>query len=214
MHQSPSDPSMSEPITLSLALKLPKCSNSYNAEGGTFGVISTAGVNIKEREKAFHEELRNRNGKWTELKGSPTSSTSIEEALNQTQGFANLVNATAIALMIEGPMRADEWGSLVDGNRKKGIIYVSGDASEKQLDLLSRRKCHGLVGQLPYEMGFFAIKVLNQLVRNQTTVQDEIIGTNVVTHIQVPVVLPEPIAEQNRIGGLPLLVTFSLDSSL
>lgn len=74
-------------------------------------------------------------------------------------------------------MRADEWESLVDGNREKGIIYVSGDASLNQLDLLSRRKCHGLVGQLPYEMGFLAIQVLNQLVRNQTTVQDEIIGT-------------------------------------
>lgn len=81
--------------------QIAKVLKQLQPDGGTFGVISRAGVNIMEREKGFrYELLENSNGVWTEVEGSPTSPTSTEEALNQTQGFADL-NATAIALMLE-----------------------------------------------------------------------------------------------------------------
>lgn len=187
-----------------LGTQIAKVLKQLQPEGGTFGVISTPGANIAERENGFrYELLENSNNVWSELMGSPTSFKDHQEGLNQTQEFANL-NPTAIALMLEGPMKDDNWEPLVDSNSEKGIVYVAGDDSDKQLDLLSRRKCQGLVGQLPYEMGYIAMQVLDELVRNQTY-PDEIVGTNVVTHIQVPLILPPLTVDENRTGGLAIV---------
>jgi ABC-type sugar transport system substrate-binding protein len=187
-----------------LGTQIAKVLKQLQPEGGTFGVLSTPGANIEERENGFrYELLENSNHVWVEITGSPTSFQNHAEALNQTQDLADQ-NPTAIALMLEGPMKEDAWEPLVDSNSEKNIIYVAADGSDNQLDLLSRRKCQGLVGQLPYEMGFIAMQVLDELVRNQT-IQQEIVGTNVVTHIQVPLVLPPLYVDENRLGGLAVV---------
>lgn len=183
--------------------QIAKVLKQLKPNGGTVGVISTGLANVKERENAFRKELlQNSNGVWKEVEKSPSNSGSDAEAVNDTEAFAQL-DSTAIALMLESPMRTQQWEPLVQKYRENDIVYVSGDASVNQLDMLSRRKCHGLVGQLPYEMGYLSIQALYDLVQGET-IEQEIVGINVVTHIMVPLVLPELVVDDNRIGQIAI----------
>jgi ABC-type sugar transport system substrate-binding protein len=77
-------------------------------------------------------------------------------------------------------MRSGLWKDFVDENRHLNITLVSGDAMPNQLEFLSRGYAQGLVGQLPYQMGFMAMKTLYDLAEGGL-VSEEIIGTNVLT---------------------------------
>lgn len=73
-----------------------------------------------------------------------------------------------------------------------------------QLELLDRGYAHGLVGQLPYEMGALSIQTLHDLLQGREP-RGEMIGTNVLNHINIPLVLPELEVDHNLVGNLYLV---------
>jgi hypothetical protein len=85
-------------------------------------------------------------------------------------------------------MRSGLWKDFVDENRHLNITPVSGDAMPNQLEFPSRGYAQGLVGQLPYH----GIHGHENLIRSCEggLVSEEIIGTNVLTHLEIPLVLP------------------------
>ena len=97
-----------------------------------------------------------------------------------------------------------------------GIFYgigILGSGLAVQLELLSRRYAHGLVAQLPYEMGLMSIDSLLTLAMtasrgddgsNQAQL-DNFQGTNVLYHLQVPLVLPELNVDENYLDRLSIL---------
>ena len=83
---------------------------------------------------------------------------------------------------------------------------------EKQLDLMAQKKVDGLVGQLPYEMGLLSIQKLYDIVveGKNITEKTDIFGTNVLSHLEIPLVLPPYTINQNLIGNLLFFWLYSL----
>jgi ABC-type sugar transport system substrate-binding protein len=101
-------------------------------------------------------------------------------------------NVTAIFSVAADPMRTnDVWTKFYDEYvRPRNITVVCGDDMKIQLEYLSKRYVQALVGQLPYDMGVLSLQTLYDLARGQT-IPHKIIVTNILTHIFVPLNLPE-----------------------
>lgn len=190
-----------------LGTQIAKLLRQLHPNGGTFSVVASAQPNIVTREAGFREELLkdNKPGEtpiWTELLGSPSDAeTNVTLALEQVVQFAQ-EKPDAIVPMMGAPMRADGFTEFVKTFRKLNITLVSGDAMPNQLAFLERRYVDGLVGQLPYEMGYIAMHVLHDIVTSGKQPSQEIYGTNVATHIMVPLILPKITVDNNLIGNL------------
>ena len=171
--------------------------------GGTYGVIAHSSPNLQERLRGFEDEIL-KDGLWTPVQGSPSDyKSNLTLIIEQMNGFAQQ-NATAVVPVMGAAMRSGGWKEFVDKHRDSGMKFVSGDAMANQLEFLDRGFAHGLVGQLPYEMGFLALEILNGLIEEENVYPD-IIGTNVLTHILVPLVLPELVVDHNLIGNLHIV---------
>mmetsp|Transcript_3441 Transcript_3441/g.5037 ORF Transcript_3441/g.5037 Transcript_3441/m.5037 type:complete len:525 (-) Transcript_3441:479-2053(-) len=92
----------------------------------------------------------------------------------------------------------DQWKIFVKRNRHLQLVVA--DALPLQLGLLSRNYAGGLVEQLPYEMGELSMTALLELVEGRPYPKFK--GTNVLEHINVPLVLPHLSVNQNHLGGL------------
>jgi ABC-type sugar transport system substrate-binding protein len=174
--------------------------------GGTYGLITSAeSENLQERVRGFIHEMDHEGEIWSQVPGSPADiQGSVFVAMDKMHEFANApVPPTAIVPVMGAPMRSGTWKQFVDEHRNKNITLVCGDAMPTQLEFLSRRYVRGLVGQLPYEMGAISTQILYDILngKNVTPGQD-IFFTNVLTHILVPLVLPELIVDHNLIGHL------------
>ena len=177
--------------------------------GGYYAMIGGNSPNFIDREHGLRSELQagpDRNHVWIEMSNSPSD---MEEnatlAIQQIYEFAAQKPAPTVIIPLAGlPMRSGLWKDMVDKTRHLNITFVSGDAMNNQLDLLNREYAHGLVGQLPYEMGYHAIQVLKDLAQNSGNgnVTKEFIGTNILTHIYVPLVLPDLYVNTNLVGDL------------
>eukprot|EP00957_Ditylum_brightwellii_P021831 1646800-Ditylum_brightwellii.AAC.1 len=115
----------------------------------------------------------------------------------------NHPDVTAIIPVLGVGMRAPNnyWSTFVKAH--PGVLLVVGDAMANQLALLGRQQCAGLVGQLPYDMGVLAMETLYQLyTTNSTQTTDSCIGTNVLEHLLIPLILPELKVDNNLLGEL------------
>jgi len=115
-------------------------------------------------------------------------------------------------------MRHENWTIFVDQYvRANNITLIGVDGADYQLDYLHRRYVDGLVGQMPYEMGWQAVTVLHDLLLSQQQQQQpssisesssilpsesSIITTNVVAYNLIPVELPHLEIDQNLLGDL------------
>jgi ABC-type sugar transport system substrate-binding protein len=181
-------------------IQLAKVLKQLVPTGGLYGTVGSTSSNIMERVRGFEYEIA-QNGLWTPVQGSPSDhQRNFSLAVDQMNEFARL-NATGIVPTMGGPMRSGRWVEFVDQNRDNNVTLVSGDAMPNQLAFLDRGYVAGLVGQLPYEMGFMSIQVLYDLIQGKTPNQ-EVIGTNVLTHLKVPLILPELTVNNNLIGNL------------
>lgn len=109
------------------------------------------------------------------------------------------------------------WKKLVQEYRN--VTLVVADGLPVQLNLLSQNYAHGLVAQLPYEMGVKSVDTLlalRQAMEAQeaqgvaspkvpTDLFPDFMGTNVLEHLQIPLVLPELIVNQNHLGHLSII---------
>jgi ABC-type sugar transport system substrate-binding protein len=181
-------------------VELAKVLKQLKPSGGLYGTVGCMSPNIHERMRGFEDEL-SAGGEWTAVEGSPGDTRrNLTVGIELMRKFAKL-NVTAITPVMGGPMRSGLWKEFVDEHRHLDITLVSGDAMPNQLEFLSRGYVQGLVGQLPYEMGFMAIKALYDLAEGGL-VSQEMIGTNVLTHLKVPLILPELTVDHNLLGNL------------
>ena len=110
-----------------------------------------------------------------------------------------------ILFLFTAAMRSGYWKEFVDEHRHKNITLVSGDAMTNQLEFLARGYVQGLVGQLPYDFGSKSVQMLYELLQDRQKPEKEIIGTNVLTHLQVPLVLPKLTVDHNLLGNLHMV---------
>eukprot|EP00977_Amphora_coffeiformis_P007119 scaffold1552_cov175-Amphora_coffeaeformis.AAC.10 len=173
--------------------------------GGTYATISSESPNLNERVRGFQDELHT-NGKWTEVPGSPSNyDGDLNLVQEQLHTFARL-NPTAIVPVSGAAMRSGGWEDFVHAHRHRNITLVSGDAMANQLEFLDRGFAQGLVGQLPYEMGWRSIQSLYDIVQQGGQRPAKIVvGTNVLSHILIPLELPELVVDHNLIGNLHVI---------
>jgi len=184
-------------------------------EGGTYATLAPIKEpNLADRLKGLRTELMlpNENGNilWKELPGSPADNDrNMTLTMEIMQTFADQY-PTAIAPVLGHPLRSGHWQEFVDLNRDKNITYVCGDAGENELPWIDKSYVEGLVGQLPYAMGSICIRTLyDVLVNNATSSIPSFIGTNVVHHLQVPLILP-PLKVNHNLLGILKYVGYSL----
>ena len=217
--------------------QLARAMEMLHPNGGTYGIIGGTSPNLQARVDGLLSELNhatNHNQNWTPLPGSPLDArNNMTLALQQMEQWAH--TKPAVIVSVRGlPMRvvADPitnqstipFQTFVDEhNPDNEIILLCGDAMAHQLALLEANYVAGLVGQVPYDMGAKSMDTLYTMVTDPKMsqallgdpVSDEdatptdFIGTNVVSHIHIPLRLPAITVDHNLIGNLKY-VGFSL----
>jgi ABC-type sugar transport system substrate-binding protein len=183
--------------------QLAKVLKQVHPSPGRFAIVSATSPNIIEREQGVRDHLI-REG-WEEVSTSPSDMNSnstlvVENMFDFAQNHPDL---TAIIPVMGAGMRAPDnyWSKFVKAHPE--ILLVVGDAMPNQLELLDRQQCDGLVGQLPYEMGVLSMDTLFQIyTTNSMLSTDSFIGTNVLEHLLIPLVLPELKVDHNLVGEL------------
>jgi 7 transmembrane sweet-taste receptor of 3 GCPR/Periplasmic binding protein domain len=173
-------------------------------EGGTF-----APIGIKAgRSEAFAHELMKDNHRNDRAHWYPVH-TDFEvtgdhrlDYMVQMQRYAVEQNPTAMITMMQTPMRHENWTHFVDTYaRPRHMTLIGTDGADYQLDYLHRRYVDGLVGQLPYDMGWQSVQVLYELA-TRGYIDHEIYSTNLVTHSVIPLELPPLQENQNLLGNV------------
>ncbi|CAB9519169.1 acid type B receptor subunit 2 [Seminavis robusta] len=171
-------------------------------EPGKFAIVSAGAPNLVEREQGVRDHLIKEG--WVEVDSSPSdynaNSTLVVQQMHQ---FAEThADLKAIIPVMGAGMRAphNQWRDFVKAYH--GMLLVVGDAMPNQLELLDRHFCHGLVGQLPYDMGSLSLETLHSFATNPEYETDSFIGTNVLEHLLIPLTLPDHTVDHNLIGQL------------
>ncbi|CAB9506437.1 acid type B receptor subunit 2 [Seminavis robusta] len=168
---------------------------------GTFGIVSGLSPNLVEREQGVRDHLVKEG--WIEVGTSPADhNASSTTVVDKMFGFVEQHSPTAIIPVMGAGMRAPDnyWQKFAKTHPE--VLLVVGDAMPNQLELLDRQFCDGLVGQLPYEMGALSIETLLKFSEDPNYETDEFIGTNVLEHLLIPLILPEHVVDHNLVGQL------------
>ena len=171
--------------------------------GGTFAILwGDDSPNVQQRDQGFRDHLKPE--LWTECKGSPLNyNRDLGNALGLMEDFAQQ-NVSVIVTTTGGALFHDDYASFYKRHKHRNMTVISADDFAVQIEHLSRGYVHGLVGQMPYEMGYKAAQVLFDIKMGNFRGQ-EFYGTNLITHIQVPLVLPDLVVDNNLIGRLRIL---------
>ena len=139
-------------------------------------------------------------GVWKHVATADAES-NITKAMELMHSLAEQYHPTAIAPVMGMPMRSGTWKEFVNTQRasNRNITLISGDAMSNQIQFLERGYVHGLVGQLPYDFGKIAAQTLYDVLVHKRKPASDVIGTNVITLVQVPLVLPELNMDNNLI---------------
>ncbi|KAL7530985.1 hypothetical protein ACHAXR_003784 [Thalassiosira sp. AJA248-18] len=180
-----------------------------NDGGGTYGMVGTGSPNIRERYQGVRESLAN--SKWIEAVDSPkdcggNASLAVEQMSELVEA-----NPTIGAIIPVGawPMfDGENWQEFVDNNL--GVITVVGDALDVQIELMNMGYANALAGQLPFEMGKFAIDKLLHVRKSQENgeplpFRDVIFPTSFIDVVNLPQDLPPIKIDMNYIGNLSIL---------
>ena len=210
-------------------IQLARAMEMLHPSGGTYGIIGGVSPNIQARVDGILWELNhafNPHQDWMPLPGSPFDpGDNATLALQQMETWAQ-ASPTVIVSVRGLPMRVVTdpttnqstipWQSFVEEYNADGkIALFCGDAMDHQLALLQANYVTGLVGQLPYDMGIKSIdtlysmvaypetaKVLGDPVSDEDATTTDFIGTNVVSHVHIPLRLPPITVDHNLIGNL------------
>jgi len=188
-----------------LGQTLAKVAQQIVPGGGTFALVSSdRSPNVRLREQGVRQRLLDLDSDddlplWRELAGSPAVyQRDLDAAVAVLESLAQK-NPTAIVTTVGGPLLHAEYANFWKRHRHRNITIIAADDFELQIAHLSRGYVQGLVGQMPYEMGALAVQVLVDLIEGRP-VPDQL-GTNLITHIQVPLVLPELQVDNNLINS-------------
>lgn len=192
-------------------------------EGGRYAIVSESSPNIGDRVEGLRTYLQRSN--WVEIASSIVDCRdSMELALQQMYELAalpdidaivpvggkiNLKNATytecttsayPITLLPGWPMfdsNSTRWREFVNSHRN--LTLVVADTLPVQVEALANGYVHGLVGQVPYQMG---VEVINALHQYPKDLPPEIFGTSFMEMVTVPLELPILTVDNNNLRGL------------
>jgi len=182
-------------------VRLAKALKQLHPLGGKYAIMSDRTPNILQREAGVRDELMQSKYSWIEVLQSPMNANGdYEGSIEQMRTLATAIpDITAIVPVFGAPMFLEDlWIGLADEFRH--VSFVVADDLPVQLALLARGKAAGLVGQMPYEMGLRSIDSLYKVAAEGKTLPD-FQGTNVLEHIQIPLVLPPLQVDDNKLGG-------------
>jgi ribose transport system substrate-binding protein len=165
-----------------IGIELAKLLMKIRPQGGTYMIQAgePPAENLKERLNGFLKTIDN--SIWKEVAGSPTyCNASSQLAVQQLEDtlIAN-PNLNAYVALGAWPQVAKQgYMQVVDNhiNRVKNneLVLLVADTLDMQIQLVKEGYGQGLVGQRPFEMGYQAIKILNQLVTDpNATLSDPI----------------------------------------
>ena len=188
---------------LFLGETLAKVAQQIIPTGGTFAILwGDDSPNVQQRDEGFRDHMEP--ALWNELPRSPVNyNRDLDYALELMEAFAQQ-NVTVLVTTTGGPLFHANYTLFYKRHRHRNVTLISADDFAVQIEYLSRGYVHGLVGQMPYEMGYKAANVLYD-IKTGTMNGQQIYGTNLITHIQVPLVLPELVVDNNLIGRLRIL---------
>ena len=185
-------------------------------EGGTFAVVGYK----QERTEAFLAEIEKYNAlpgraHWHEVPRPTKERTNVEELFYEELHNYSLLDPTAIVTLMQSPMRVD-WPKLMEEHAHRNITYVGVDAADYQLDYLNRKLVHGLVGQLPHEIGVICFESLYRHViwkgeKGRPMELEDVVAfpdrirTNLVSYNIIPLELPPLAVDENLLGSLAWL---------
>mmetsp|Transcript_22638 Transcript_22638/g.49454 ORF Transcript_22638/g.49454 Transcript_22638/m.49454 type:complete len:890 (-) Transcript_22638:340-3009(-) len=200
--------------------------------GGQYAIVTDSTPNIQDRERGARDILSDSRDDypWTEIDTSPLdmkgNNTFAIQLMRGLLSDETQQSVTAIIPVMGGPMFLPTlWQQLIR-DFGKSTTFVVGDGLPVQLDFLTKNKVDGLVAQLPYEMGLLSLDILTLLALEQqfkdsdavTALAQELelpytssqdlplfVGTNVLEHLTIPLVLPELIVDHNYLGSLSSL---------
>jgi 7 transmembrane sweet-taste receptor of 3 GCPR/Periplasmic binding protein domain len=175
-----------------------------NPKGGVYGIIDTKSPNLALRVQGIRQRLLNT--RWKESRASPKDClNSVSLSIHHMYTFASIVDEPVNAIISVGgwPMRnVSNWKLFIDGYRNLTLDVADADAS--QLDLISKAYVDGLVGQVPYQMGFMSIQVLREVITGKP-VKDQVFMTSLLEIVKIPSSLPLLNVNENRINDLSFL---------
>lgn len=109
-------------------------------------------------------------------------------------------NPTAIVFMYQTPIRHPNYTQFVDNNRWRNIAYLGTEGNGDELDYMVRKYIDGLVGELTYDMGAFAVDALYKIVTEGRDSVPKIRYTKLVNYNLVPEELPYLDVDDNLIS--------------
>lgn len=185
-------------------------------DGGKYAILSATNSegftspNIFKRVQGVRDGLRR--SKWIEVENSPGDCEG-----NSTLGILEMErlvrlhpDLNAIVPVGGWPMFGEDgWRAFVDGHPT--IVTVCADTLDEQIQLMHEGAVNGLVGQLPFEMGTFAIEKLYQLKMAQDQglpppfENGTEFATPVLNVLQIPQDLPPLQENMNYLGSLTIL---------
>lgn len=206
-----------------MGTQLSKVLQKLNPLGGTYAVLSSDAPNLQERAKGVTSVL-DADPKWITVGGiNNTGIVSyggnnsaglplMTETLSEYPSLTAFLATNSVAMGYYG---FDEWSDLVQ--MYPDTTFIAGDDDIWQLEYLKVNKIHGLVGQIPYEMGVLSVDALQEAVDRKdfpdkfedSPEMAEFWPTNVLEHLVVPVELPELVVNNNELPTWALGVVFA-----
>lgn len=178
-------------------------------DGGTFAAFYMGHLpNLRLRYKGFVDALEeNAPGLWEEVEGTPVPffRENPSSLVKRLYAVAEEHSPTAIVPLQGFPQRlGDTWVNFT--LKYPDITYIAGDDFPIQIEQLQTDAADGLVGQLPFEMGMRAVQFFTRYHAGTLTAEDkdpmQPLGTNLVSHVRVPIELPYLKVDENHLKSL------------
>ena len=171
-----------------IGIEVAKRAMALKPNGGTYCIESggPAAQNMNERLKGITETLPK--DKWTLLAGCPVynnddfplSIVQMTDMLAKYPKMDAFLNCGGAPEMVGSAYR-ELTAKYIDRIKSKDLALVFVETLPMQMDLLRDGLSHGQIGQRPYQMGYRAIQILNDLTLGKTVPETVTIGLDVCT---------------------------------
>lgn len=171
-----------------VGIELAKQAMALKPNGGSFCIQSggPAAANMNDRIKGMMETLPA--DKWKQVQGCPLYNND-DFPLSITQLTDLLAKYPKIDAVLDAggapEMEVKAYGELMnkykDKLKSKDLVMLFVETLPMQMDALKAGTSHGQVGQRPYEMGYKAVYLLNDLAQGKSVPDPVTIGLDVCT---------------------------------
>jgi ribose transport system substrate-binding protein len=171
-----------------IGIEVAKRAMALKPNGGTYCIESggPAAQNMNERLKGITETLPK--DKWTLLAGCPVynnddfplSIVQMTDMLAKYPKMDAFLNCGGAPEMVGSAYR-ELTAKYIDRIKSKDLALVFVETLPMQMDLLRDGLSHGQIGQRPYQMGYRAIQILNDLTLGKQVPETVTIGLDVCT---------------------------------